>query len=466
MTKFNDITIEKTILAYLLKNSDYIEEAVTKVTASTFFDENNKKLFSLINRYFEKYHKALSRDILERFLKKNEKKFSAELQLTLLMLYDDISKIYIDDSGFKFYLNELKDLEIKRDLYSTASSVIEDLSNDVNVAESLANVTEGILNIKTLDSYEEVIRKPIYGSDTDERWEEYIDKKTYPEKYRGIPYGIDELDQVTGGQFPSKLGMVFGRQKKGKSRFLFNVGCNVADLGHRVMYVTIEMELNMLQTMWESRYTGITFNDIMNAKLTEEEEKIYKSTLEQLKNKECPFYVIDISRGATPATIDYEIMLHQKVFGVKPSVVLIDYANLMTPNERFRDRSEKYDNVFRELKEVARAHKVSILTAAQQRRESSNVRQFNQDDVDTEHVALSDMAAAHCDLVLNIWHGSNPTEEVATQLAKRVYLKIVATRYSETKTIELFADFSVNFMGDLEKLQKIWKKVKKSDKEF
>jgi replicative DNA helicase len=463
MSKFNDITVEKTILVYLLKNSDYVEEAVTKITASTFFDENNRKLFDLINRYFKKYHKALSRDILEKFLKKREKEFSAELQLALLMLYDEILKIHIDDSGFRFYLNELKELEIKRELYATVSTIIEDLSNDRSIPESLADLTEKILDIKTLDSFEEVIRKPIYGSDTEERWEEYVDKKTYPEKYKGIPYGIEELDQVTGGQFPSKLGMVFGRMKKGKSRLLFNVGCNVSDLSYKVMYVTIEMELKMLQTMWESRYTGITFNDILNAKLTEEEECIYKSTLEQLKNKECPFYVVDISRGVTPATIDYEIILHQKVFGVKPSVVLIDYANLMTPNSRFKDRSEKYDNIFRELKEVARTHKVSILTAAQQNRKSLDVRQ---DEVDTEHIALSDMAGAHADIIFNIWHGSNPTEEVATQLAKRVYLKIVASRYSESKTIELFADFSVNFIGDLERLQKIWKKVKRNDKEF
>lgn len=463
MPKFNDINIEKTVLGYLLKNSDYVEEAVTKITASTFFDENNRKLFNLVNRYFKKYHKILSRDILEKFLKKNEKEFPAELQLILLMLYGEIFKVYIDDSGFKFYLNELKELEIKRELYATVSIIIEDLSNEKNVTESLSNLTEKVLNIKTLESSEEIARKPIYGSDTDERWEEYVDKKTYPEKYRGIPYGIEELDQITGGQFPSKLGMVFGRMKKGKSRFLFNIGCNVADLGYRVMYVTIEMELKVLQTMWESRYTGIEFNDIRDAKLTEEEENIYKSTLEQLKNKECPFYVVDIARGVTPASIDYEVILHQKVFGVKPSLILIDYANLMTPDERPRDRSEKYDNVFRELKEVARAHKVSILTAAQQNRKSLDVRQ---DEVDTEHVSLSDMAAAHCDIVFNIWHGSNPTEEVATQLAKRIYLKIVAGRYEESKTIEMFADFGVNFMGDLEKLQKIWKKVKKSDKEF
>jgi len=463
MTKFNDVETERIILGYLFKDTVYIEEAVTKIAVSTFYDENHKKLFDLISRYFRKHHKVLSRDILERFLKKNEKEFPVDFQISLLLLYDDISKIQIDDSGFRFYLNELKELEIKRELYKTASDVIDDLGSDKEVEESLANVTERILHIKTLDSSEGVTRKLLYGN-TDERWEAYLDRKNHPEKYRGIPYGMKDLDEVTGGLFPSKLGMVFGRMKRGKSRWLFNVGCNVSDLGYRVMYVTIEMELAILQLMWESRYTGITLNDLRDAKLTEYEEKIYQDALNQLKEKKCPFSVVDIARGTTPSMVDYEVMLHQKVFGIKPDVVIIDYANLMRPDERFvKDRSEKYDNVFRGLKEVARAHNVSILTAAQQNRKSIDVRR---EEVDTEHVALSDMAAAHCDVVFNIWHGMTPAEEFAMQLAKRVYLKIVASRYSESKTIELFADFSVNFIGDLEKLQEIWKKVRRNDQEF
>lgn len=463
MTKFNDTTTEKIILAYLLKDSNYVGEASTKITILTFCDENNRKLFDLISRYFKKYCRVLSRNVLEKFLKKNEKEFSTDLQLALLLLYDDILRIQIDDNSFRFYLDELKELEIRRELYSTASSVIEDLGSDKVISDSLSEITEKILHIKTLDSSEEIVRKLLLDGDVEKRWEEYLDRKEHPEKYKGIPYGMDELDQITGGLFPSKLGMVFGRMKHGKSRFLFNVGCNVADSDHRIMYVTIEMELEMLQLMWESRYTGISLNDIRDAKLTEDEEEIYRNALNQLKEKKCPFYVVDIARGVNPSGIDYEIMLHQKVFGVKPSVVLIDYANLMRPDGRFRDRSEKYDNVFRELKEVARAHKVSILTAAQQNRRSLDTKR---EEVDTEHVALSDMSAAHCDFVFNIWHGMNAAEEAATQHAKRVYLKIVASRYSESKTVELFADFSVNFMGDFEKLQEIWRRAKKDEQDF
>jgi hypothetical protein len=241
------------------------------------------------------------------------------------------------------------------------------------------------------------------------------------------------------------------------------VGCNDADLGYKVMYASLEMELAMLQLMWESRYTGISFNDLRDAKLTEEEEKIYRNTLDHLKERKCPFYVVDISRGMTPSMVGYEIELHKKVFGVKPDIILIDYANLMRPDEKFRDRSEKYDNVFRELKEIARAYKVSILTAAQQNRKSLDVRR---EEVDAEHVSFSDASAAHCDLVLNIWHGFNQAEAIATQHAKRVYLKIVASRYSESKTLELFADFGVNFIGDLDKLQEIWKKAKRDEQDF
>jgi replicative DNA helicase len=463
MTKFNDISVEKIVISYLLKSNSYVEESLSKLSVFSFCDENNKKLFDLILRYFKKYNKTLSRDVLEKFLKKNEKEFSVELQFVLLLLYDDISKTRTDDSGFRFYLNELRELEIKRELYTTVSDTIEDLANDRDVKKSLSEITEKILRIKSLDSSEEVTRKLLLDINSEERWKEYLDKKEHPEKYRGVPYGMTELDQITGGQFPSKLGMVFGRLKKGKSRFLFNVACNDADLKYRVMYITIEMELAMLQLMWESRYTGITFNDLRDAKLTEEEENIYKNYLSNLEEKKCPFYVVDISRGLTPLMVDYEVMLHQKIFGVKPDIIIIDYANLMRADEKSNDRSTKYDNVFRGLKEVARANKVPILTAAQQNRKSLDVRR---EDVDAEHVSFSDSAAAHCDLVLNIWHGSTQAETMAVQHAKRVYLKIVASRYSESKSIELFADFGINFMGDFEKLQEIWKRIKRDEKDF
>jgi replicative DNA helicase len=463
MTKFNDNSVEKTILSYLLKDVSYIEETLSKIKVSTFCDENHKRLFDLISRYFEKYHKTLSYDILEKFLKRNEKEFPTDLQFTLLTLHGELSKTFVDDSGFRFYLDELKELEIKRELYNTAFDMVEDLANDRNISKSLSDITGKILNIKTFDSSNEVTRRLLLDEDPEIRWKEYLDKKEHPEKYKGIPYGMTELDQTTGGQFPSKLAMVFGRLKKGKSRFLFNVGCNDADLGYKVMYASLEMELAMLQLMWESRYTGISFNDLRDAKLTEEEEKIYRNTLDHLKERKCPFYVVDISRGMTPSMVGYEIELHKKVFGVKPDIILIDYANLMRPDEKFRDRSEKYDNVFRELKEIARAYKVSILTAAQQNRKSLDVRR---EEVDAEHVSFSDASAAHCDLVLNIWHGFNQAEAIATQHAKRVYLKIVASRYSESKTLELFADFGVNFIGDLDKLQEIWKKAKRDEQDF
>lgn len=463
MTKFNDTSIENTVISFLLKDTSYIEESLNKISAFTFCDENNKKLFDLIQRYFKKYYKILSRDVLEKFLKKNEKEFSIELQFILLLLYDDLLKIHIEDSGFRFYLDELKFLEIKRNLYTTVSDTVEDLANDRDIKKSVSDITEKVLKIKSLDSSEEVTRKLLLDLNSEERWKEYLDKKKHPEKYRGIPYGMEELDQITGGQFPSKLGMVFGRMKKGKSRFLFNVGCSDVDLGYRVMYITIEMELAILQWMWESRYTGISFNDLRDAKLTEEEEKIYKNYLDHLKEKKCPFYVVDISRGLTPSMVDYEIMLHQKVYGIKPDIVLIDYANLMKSDEKSIDRSTKYDNIFRGLKEVARANKIPILTAVQQNRKSMDIKY---DEVDTEHVGLSDMMAAHSDIVFNIWHGSNQAEAMATQHAKRVYLRIVASRYSESKSIELFADFGINFVGDFEKLQEIWKRVKKDEKEF
>lgn len=227
------------------------------------------------------------------------------------------------------------------------------------------------------------------------------------------------------------------------SRTLFNIGCNASLAGYPVMYVTVEMEYEVLQFMWESRNAGIAMQDILNGQLTEKEEHQYKKVLKRLGQEKCPFYAVDIARGCSPGRIDHEYAVHTRLYGVPPALILVDYANLLSPDEPSRDRSERYDLVFRELKEVARARHVPILTAAQQNRQSLKARQ-----VGTEHIGLSDMAGAHCDFILHVMLGYNPLEEAIAQSMRVIFLTYIKARYHKLKRAKLFVDWDTNYLGD------------------
>jgi len=204
------------------------------------------------------------------------------------------------------------------------------------------------------------------------------------------------------------------------SRYLFNVACNVAKSGKKVMYCTIEMDAKMIQHMWESRETHIPFKNIIRATLTPEEEQKYIDFLNNQKQVKHPFYIVDIPQGCTTGLIESEVIAFEKIHGQPPDVVLIDYANLIQPVSKYKDRAEKYDHVFRELHEAARAHKTVYYTAAQQNRESLKATK-----VGTEHVAFSDASSYHCDTIFHIY--ADEKDEVNND----VNLEIIKGRYHE-----------------------------------
>jgi replicative DNA helicase len=261
--------------------------------------------------------------------------------------------------------------------------------------------------------------------------------KAHPEKYKGIPYSMRELDEVTGGMHKSHLYLVFGRTGAGKSQFLFNIGCNAANSGKKVMYVTIEMNYSMLQNMWAAREARIPTLSITNARLTPDQESMYYMFLEWQKEHRISMYLIDIPQGASTGVIEAEIASYTKINGKAPDLVLVDYANLIQPMGKYKDRTEKIDNVFRELKESARAFNTVLYTAAQQNRESLKASK-----VGTEHISFSDAASHHCDTVLNIH--SNEQDEIGNI----VHVDIVKGRYHAKKGCELLWEREFNYIGD------------------
>lgn len=228
------------------------------------------------------------------------------------------------------------------------------------------------------------------------------------------------------------------------SRMLFNVGCNAAKAGKTVMYCTIEMDLSIIQQMWESREAQIPLTHIMRSTLTLEDEQKYFNFLRNSAQVKHPFYIIDIPQGCTTGIIEAEVNTFTKIHGKPPDIVLIDYANLIQPISKYKDRAEKYDHVFRELKEASRAHNTIYYTAAQMNRESIKAKR-----VGTEHVAFSDAASHHCDAIFHIF--SDEKDEVNHE----VHLEVIKGRYHQKGVVDLLWDRNINYIGDWPTLKKV-----------
>jgi len=309
---------------------------------------------------------------------------------------DKIDRKKITDAGCKFEINYSKDW----DKYGISRVKVKEL------AQALDNTK--LLQLATSDIFWDTIKSV---------------------EYVGIEDTYD-LEMSSTHNFVANDIIIHN------SRMLFNIGCNVAKTGKKVMYCTIEMDAAILQNMWESREAKIPLTDIMRTQLTGYDRRKYMAFLQHQKKIQHPLYLVDIPQGCTTGIIESEVLAFEKLHGQVPDLVLIDYANLIRPMTKYKDRAEMYDHVFRELKEGSRAHKTVYYTAAQMNRESLKAAKQG-----TEHIAFSDAASYHCDSIFRIFADEKDA------VNHEVHYEVIKGRYHQGSCVDLYWKRDINWIG-------------------
>ena len=154
--------------------------------------------------------------------------------------------------------------------------------------------------------------------------------------------------------------------------------------------------------------------------------------------------------GAKSQRILEEIELYRATNGINPDLVIIDYANIMEPDRKYGNRSEKYDYLFQEYHSIARFMNVAILTATQESRDASKAdiekKKKKQDTGDTEglhNIGLSNFMAPHCETVMRL------KQDSYDKMQNRLWIIVDKNRYgSAGRKISLFAKWDKTYVGD------------------
>lgn len=172
-------------------------------------------------------------------------------------------------------------------------------------------------------------------------------------------YGLETLDRLTGGIHRKQLITVGARPGMGKSAFALQIGLNVAEQGHRVLYLPLEMtEAETYERILCMK------NFVEGSQLTA--EHISKETwdkislggnmlneLEESKN----FLVFENLRNLEK--------IRQIIKNYRPFLVVIDQLSNLRTDRHFNSKRELYTFFTNTLKEIAMDNGVAILLAAQ-----------------------------------------------------------------------------------------------------
>lgn len=321
------------------------------------------------------------------------------------------------------------------------------------------------------------------------------DMKYHPEKYRGMRCGIPAIDIKTLGFRAGQLTVFVGYHGGYKTTTMMNVGYGLYDNGANVLYVSLEMEPQIVQTKLLCRGTlgKIGYSRVYNGTITEpcdfarlielehrksnpalsaeerssaeaqhkelgllllnKEEStadvvIAKQFYENQAKRPNKFVVATIGQSEKMKLSQLERWLHEQAAIFKPDVVILDYLDLLQPEIVNPNRLDVgFGDICKMSRQMGKNMGFSVITAAQMKRAAvERLRKTGLDTPEkaqfgTDDISGSGQIGADADNAFVLWKkGQN-----------KIQLFTIKSRYSamdNTTGNELEVDYESCLISD------------------
>lgn len=186
----------------------------------------------------------------------------------------------------------------------------------------------------------------------------------------GLATGYQDLDIKTGGFHGSELLILAGRPSMGKTALAANIAEHVA-IKEKVgtLFVSLEMsKLELAERMMCSQ-ARINGHKLRNGFARPEDQKAIVKVCSEMSG--APLYIDDSpSRNVTEISATARRLKHRQGLGL----IVIDYLQLIEPDNQRDQRQEQVAKIARRLKGMARELNVPILCLAQLNRQAEQAK--------------------------------------------------------------------------------------------
>lgn len=185
---------------------------------------------------------------------------------------------------------------------------------------------------------------------------------------KGLLTGFHTIDTVYGGFFPNQMIVIGARPSVGKSAFAGQIAMNMAKLGQRVGFISLEMSNTEIAARFSAIDTNISFGEIFRNLYQDENQRDYFYKRVSASTSNLPISVSD----KTDVNISE---IRAKAFKLKHKhgnigCLIVDYLQLVDgDNTQNRNRENEVAKISRGLKILAKDIEAPVIVLCQLNRE-------------------------------------------------------------------------------------------------
>lgn len=402
-----DLQAEIGVLGSIVLLPDVLDDVLMIVRSADFYDEAHQKLFEHMVALHESNKKIDPTLLVDRL------KIAGDYDAIGGSAY--LSKIInaVPNAAHAVYYAEIvREKSTFRGLITAATDILRDAYDESQEASHLLGQAEQKI-FSILDERSDNAVRPIKDvlHDAMDRLDAVM-KGTH--SAGGGDYGFRDLDAKTGGVHNGELVILAARPSMGKTAFAMNVAENVAlHQGVPTLFVSLEMSSLELADRLLCSVARVNGYRLRNGTISQDDRlRLVDKAAEVAK---APLYVDD-SPGRTVSEIAAaarRIKRRQGGLGL----VVIDYLQLIEPDNAKDPRQEQVAKIARRLKGLARELKVPVMCLAQLNRQT----EMGKDNIPRlSHLRESGAIEQDADVVLFVhreeyYHRGEERERLAGQ---------------------------------------------------
>lgn len=357
--------LEESVLGTCLVSRETFEEVIHLLRPETFYQDAHQMIFRAMISLSSQSAPIDLNTVSEQL------KRTGELELVggVYALVSLTNKISFGEHIFS-YARILHEKYLKREqIRICAEGITEGYEDGADAFESLDQLSGRVANLATanissngMDMLTAGVKRMRYLAEASQRTEDVL----------GVPTGFPYMDKITKGWMPTYLILLAARPSVGKTALALNLARNAASDKQKptpVYFICMEMTEENLYDRLLSAESGIAYETITQAKLTEKElQAIYERGVQPLarysiKLEYCPSLNILELRAKVRNWLK-----NNGGFGL----VIIDYVQLMTgvrDDLKGQNREQELSSISRGLKKLAGECKIPLIALSQMSRD-------------------------------------------------------------------------------------------------
>jgi replicative DNA helicase len=354
---------EQAVLGSLILLPERCDEVALVIKEDDFYDDANRRIYAQMHRLHES-GKQIDPMLLVQALKD-----SGEFELVGGAAYlAELGSVVPTAAHAEHYARIVREKSTLRSLILASTDILRDAYDPtVDPREMLSRAEERVFGILEEKGEGKVhtIRDVLHQSIS-----RIHARMKQDHAFGGIETGFDDFDEMTGGLHGSELLILAARPSMGKTALALNMVEHVAiNLREPTLFVSLEMSAIELGDRLLCSRARVNGHRLRNGHITNEERTLLTKTANEISG--APLFIDDMpSRTMTEIAANARRIKRRD----RLKLIVIDYLQLIDPDNSRDPRQEQVAKIARRLKGLARELDVPVLCLAQLNRQVESSR--------------------------------------------------------------------------------------------